>query len=54
VIYDEKSSSEVKEFSAATNSICFTGEYLRFEKVRKVAMENKHKYIIGKKNLVII
>ena len=39
-IYDGKSYSEVKEFSTTITSIRNMGEYLRSEKVNKVAMES--------------
>ena len=39
-IYDGKSYSPIKEFSTATNSIRAMGEYLKSEKVKKVAMES--------------
>jgi transposase len=43
-IYDGKSYSAVKEFSTTTVSIRSSGEYLRSEKVKKVAMESTSTY----------
>lgn len=43
-IYDGKSYSVVKEFTTTTVSIRSLGEYLRLEKVKKVAMESTSTY----------
>jgi transposase len=43
-IYDGKSYSVVKEFSTTTVSMRALGEYLRSEKVKKVAMESTSTY----------
>jgi len=43
-IYDGKSYSSVKEFSTTTTSIRSMGDYLRSEKVNKVAMESTSSY----------
>ena len=43
-IYDGKNYSEVKEFSTMTNSIRSMGDYLKEEKVSKVAMESTSIY----------
>ncbi|MDR2145892.1 MAG: IS110 family transposase [Tannerella sp.] len=43
-IYDGKNYSAVKEFSTTTVSIRSLGEYLRSEKVKKVAMESTSTY----------
>ena len=45
-IYDGKSHSPVKEFLTTSNSIRMLGEYLRSEKVKKVAMESTSTYWI--------
>jgi len=43
-IYNGKSFSEVKEFSTTIHSIRSLGEYLRSEKVKRVAMESTSSY----------
>jgi transposase len=43
-IYNGESYSEVKQFSTTTNSIRAMGEYLKSEKVKKVAMESTSTY----------
>ncbi|GHT02258.1 hypothetical protein FACS189440_09520 [Bacteroidia bacterium] len=43
-IYDGKSSSGVKEFTTTTVSIRSLGDYLRSEKVQRVAMESTSTY----------
>ncbi|MDR2057482.1 MAG: transposase [Dysgonamonadaceae bacterium] len=45
-IYDGKSHSAVKEFTTTTVSIRSPGEYLRSEKVKKVAMESTSTYLV--------